>query len=129
MDHGSSDKIHAREYTSAKIGLDLAADSKFKWSYDRVKEWIGQMRETLLDRRVHAYQEMYVPPRVAFTTPNGKAGESFSPGNPCRQQQQPGDSNDPKQEENYDLAQPSFYRDSGLIATLHQQLLDFNPAI
>ena len=129
VDHGSSDKIHARKYTFAKIGVDLAADSQFKWSYDRVKEWIRQMRETLLDRRVHAYQEMYVPRRVAFTIPNGKAGESFSQGNPCRQQQQARDSNDPKQEESYDVAQPSFYYDSGLIATLSQQLLDFNPAI
>ena len=37
------------------------ADGKLQWSYDRVKEWIKNMRATLLDRKVHAYQEMYVP--------------------------------------------------------------------
>lgn len=90
----------------SNIGLDVTANTKLKWSYDRVKEWIRQMRGTLLDRRVHAYQEMYALPHSAFTVADSKVGESFAQGNPCRQQQRPKDSN---QNETCDLIHISFH--------------------
>lgn len=31
-----------------------------QWSYNQVKEWNKDMRAALLDRKVHAYQEMYL---------------------------------------------------------------------
>ena len=49
--------------TSAQIRVkhENEANPGSQWSYEQVKEWLAKMRAALLDRKVHAYQEMYDP--------------------------------------------------------------------
>ena len=86
------------------------------------------MRETLLDRRVHAYQEMYVLPRAALPILTTKQESRFCKETLFARTKQEIELSGSKKQAGIWLS-PSFYRDSDLIAILHQRLLDFNPAI